>query len=156
MTGVSEQGKAGLLWTIFEGEPFCSRRIASFANEREAKEYLLWKQGNFGTIQDYATIARLESELKTERDLVKGLDGDITNLHTRNALLEKIAKDAKRACKMEPVEDDGGEGLYPVVDYYVCNQCGERNDTPEQGKHKADCVVIALTALDQAKKGGGE
>lgn len=37
--GVSEQGKNGLLWTVFEGEPFSGRRVASFANQQEAWNY---------------------------------------------------------------------------------------------------------------------
>jgi hypothetical protein len=40
MTCVSEQGRSGLLWTVFEGAPFASRRIASFADPKDAREYL--------------------------------------------------------------------------------------------------------------------
>ncbi len=42
-TGASEQGQSGLLWTIFDGDPFCSRRVASFSNQEEAREYLDFK-----------------------------------------------------------------------------------------------------------------
>jgi hypothetical protein len=37
---VSEQGQTGLLWTVFEGAPFSSRRIASFSRREEAAEYM--------------------------------------------------------------------------------------------------------------------
>jgi hypothetical protein len=39
-TCVSEQGQSGILWTVFEGDPFCSRRIASFSESHEAGLYL--------------------------------------------------------------------------------------------------------------------
>lgn len=42
-TGVSEQGRSGLLWTIFDGEPFAGRRVASFGDHGEALEYLNFK-----------------------------------------------------------------------------------------------------------------
>jgi hypothetical protein len=50
---VSEQGKSGLLWTVFDGEPFCSPRIASFADADKAREYLSF----------HSTITALESKL---------------------------------------------------------------------------------------------
>jgi len=61
MTGASEQGKTGLLWTIFEGEPLCSRRIASFAVKDEAWEYLQWKQGHAGSMTELSEIERLKA-----------------------------------------------------------------------------------------------
>ena len=38
---VSEQGKSGLLWTVFDGEPFFGQRIASFSDAEYARNYLI-------------------------------------------------------------------------------------------------------------------
>jgi hypothetical protein len=43
-SGVSEQGRNGLLWTIFEGEPLCGRRVASFVDRKEAWEYIEFRR----------------------------------------------------------------------------------------------------------------
>lgn len=40
MTCATEQGRDQLLFSVFEGEPFCSKRIASFANESDARYFL--------------------------------------------------------------------------------------------------------------------
>lgn len=37
---VSEQGKNGLLWTLFETTPFASRRVATFATEADARYFI--------------------------------------------------------------------------------------------------------------------
>jgi hypothetical protein len=54
---VSEQSATGLLWTVFEAEPFCSRRIASFATEADAREFV------------YFIPAALSSAQKREQNL---------------------------------------------------------------------------------------
>ena len=64
MTGVSEQGKTGLLWTIFEGEPFCSRRVASFSDRTEAYEYLQLKD-------QLASLTKERDELRTALRLLR-------------------------------------------------------------------------------------
>ncbi len=37
---VSEQGRDGVLWTLFETVPFGSRRIATFATEADARYFI--------------------------------------------------------------------------------------------------------------------
>ncbi len=84
MTGVSEKGKEGLLWTIFEGEPFCSRRVASFGDEKEALEYLRWKEGNGQSKHELAMkVARCAitmREMHQENSSVQRLDAAIDKL----------------------------------------------------------------------------
>lgn len=93
MTCVSEQGKNGLLWTVFEGEPFCSRRVASFGNDDDAREYLLLKQGHAGTMVEVRTIENLRAELSRLRRNV----GTLYEWFQGNTTLTGHQKDAANA-----------------------------------------------------------
>lgn len=63
---VSEQGQSGILWTVFEGAPFTSRRIASFATADDARNYLTM----------LGRIADLESACRQARGALDRLMGD--------------------------------------------------------------------------------
>ena len=63
MTCVSEQGRTGLLWTVFEGEPFSSKRIASFAEAEDAREYI----GLMKLRKKKALVLYFETEAEVEK-----------------------------------------------------------------------------------------
>lgn len=78
---VSEQGQTQTLWTVFEGQPFQSRRIASFATEEDARYWIgaievfqvfneLKAQGKIQHVEDLSEAIEEKDELsKTVQEL---------------------------------------------------------------------------------------
>jgi hypothetical protein len=56
---VSEQGQTQILWTVFEGQPFSSRRIASFSTEEDARYWI-------GALEIYQVFNELKSQDKIQ------------------------------------------------------------------------------------------
>lgn len=87
---VSEQGQVGILWTVFEGAPFSSRRIASFKDADDAREYLRIKQDFLALVQEVKRLrehfAKAGQSLRDENDKIIELRAD--NARLREALQE--------------------------------------------------------------------
>ncbi len=67
MNCVSEQGQSGLLWTVFEGAPFSSRRIASFADAQDARWFLASFEC-YALVEAYMCARNTDPKLKDHFD----------------------------------------------------------------------------------------
>lgn len=104
---VSEQGRNGILWTVFEGAPFTSRRIASFGSADEAREYLTltaeleaFRKAEKITSDAYLRIRALvdawdtnyggENRFEVTEQKIKNMKAELTELRKDKERLERI------------------------------------------------------------------